>query len=161
MSFPKDQVVVGSLGYVFDDDRVLLLKRSRPPQQDLWTAPGGKLETGESPEDCLARELHEETGLTITAPRLKAVVTVYDVAWPIHWLLFIFRVDQFSGGLRPCDEGELRWVALDALKDYTRPHADKQHWSHILQPGDSVWRGKFIYDTPHHLSEEIRYTEDF
>lgn len=159
--FPKDRIVSGSLCYVLrgeaDQRSVLLLRRERPPQQGRWSAPGGKMHLGESPDDCVIREIHEETGLTIVRPDLRAIVTVYDAAWPIHWLLFIYRAERFSGVLRPCDEGELRWIPLAELPGYPRPEADLQHWPHILSADPTVWRGKFVYDTPETLVSVDRY----
>lgn len=112
--FPTDRIVTGCLCYVLRKDAdgghsVLMLRRERPPQQGMWSAPGGKMNMGEAPDECVIREVHEETGLHITRPELRAVVTVFDAAWPIHWLLFIYRTSHFSGDLRPSDEGELRW----------------------------------------------------
>lgn len=159
--FPRDRVVVGSLCYLFSgsgaDRAVLLLRRARPPQQGLWSAPGGKMHFGEAPDECVVREFLEETGLHLQQPQLRAIVTVVDTAWPIHWLLFIYRAEQHTGTLATTDEGELRWVPLDALADYPRPYADQQHWPHIQQEDPTVWRGKFVYDTPDRLTGEVRY----
>lgn len=160
--FPTDRIVTGSLCYVLRQDAdggrsVLMLRRERPPQQGMWSAPGGKLHMGEAPDECVIREVHEETGLWIARPELRAVVTVFDAAWPIHWLLFIYRASHFSGDLRPGEEGELRWISLDALESYPRPYADCQYWAHVLSDDPAVWRGKFIYDTPRTLVDEIRY----
>lgn len=158
-TFPKDRIVTGTLCYLFDADRVLLLKRTRPPQQGLWSPPGGKLELGESPEECVIREMREETGLTISEPELRAIVTVFDAAWPIHWLLMVFRADIHSGTLIPdSDEGEVRWIRLNDLDAYERPHADRTYWPHIIATESRVWRGKFTYDTPHTLVNEAHYT---
>jgi 8-oxo-dGTP diphosphatase len=82
-TFPKDRIVTGSLCYIHDAEthHVLLLKRDRPPNAGLWTAPGGKMELGESPIECCLREIKEETHLTLQDPQLRAIVTVYDSAW--------------------------------------------------------------------------------
>jgi len=160
-TFPHDRIVTGSLCYLLqgegEDRSVLLLRRDRPPQQGLWSAPGGKTEIGESPDDCVIREIHEETGLVIAQPQLRAIVTVFDADWPIHWLLFIYRAMHFSGTLDVTQEGELRWIRLLDLPDYERPYADLQHWPHILSDDPAIWRGKFVYNTPNTLLEEVRY----
>lgn len=159
--FPTDRIIAGSLCYIIDqtldEPSVLLLRRSRPPQLGLWSAPGGKIEPGESPEECAVREIHEETGLIIQRPDLRAIITVYDQKYPIHWLLFIYRVYTFTGTIQPCNEGELCWIPVDDLRDYARPYADRQSWAHVVGDDPGVWRGKYVYDSPETLVEEIRY----
>lgn len=159
--FPKDRVVVGSLCYVFRGDdnnrEVLLLQRTRPPQQGMWSAPGGKMELGESPDECVIRELQEETGLTVNDPQLRAIVTVFDADYPIHWLLFVYRTEVFTGELITTEEGELRWIRLSDIDDYPRPYGDQQHWAHVLSGDPTIWRGKFVYQTPHTLIDEVLY----
>ncbi|MEQ8672595.1 MAG: NUDIX domain-containing protein [Aggregatilineales bacterium] len=161
--FTRDRIVTGSLCYVLrgegENREVLLLKRSRLPQQGMWSAPGGKMELGESPDECVIREIHEETGLTIRTPTLRAIVTVVDQDYPMHWLLFVYRVEIFEGEVKLLDteEGELCWIRLSAIADYPRPHSDQQHWEHVMGDSSDVWRGKFVYDTPVNLLEEIRY----
>lgn len=161
VSFPKDRIVVGCLCYIFQGDgkdrSVLLLRRTRPPQKGMWSAPGGKMELGESPDDCVIRELQEETGLTIDSPQLRAIVTVFDADYPIHWLLFVYQAEAYTGELILTDEGELRWIQLCDLNKYPRPYGDQQHWAHVLTDDPTIWRGKFVYDTPHTLIDEVLY----
>lgn len=155
---------MGSLCYLFCEGHVLLLKRRNPPFQGFWTAPGGKMAFGESPHDCCIREVYEETSISVTEPDLRAIQTVVDVAIPIHWQLFIFRMtlnDKMIPQHQPDhDEGELRWIALDDLSTIDRPYTDMQHWSHVSSKSPSLWRGKFVYDTPHRLVEEQIYHAD-
>ena len=154
--FPSDRVITGSLCYVLRDDAVLLLKRRRPRQVGLWSAPGGKMETGESPHDCCIREIGEETGLVIANPTLRAMVTVIDAAVPVHWLLFFFRATYEGGEVVTTAEGELRWIRLVELDAYARPYPDTRHWEHILSAAPGLWQGKFVYDTPARLVSETR-----
>ena len=115
------------------------------------------MEPGESPDDCLLREIREETGLTVFEPELRAIVSVSDIAYPIHWLLFIYRSYRFTGELIQTDEGKLEWARLDQLDQYDRPYNDTRHWNHITGADPGVWRGKFVYDTPAKLLLETRY----
>ncbi len=158
--FPE-HIIVGSLCYVLHDHQVLLLKRARPPHVGYWTPPGGKAEHGESPQECCIREMKEETGLTIADPVLRCIQTVVDVAYPVHWLLFIFRADHPQGTLHPkaTSEGELRWIALADLAHYERPHTDQQHWTHIINERPGVWQGKIVYDQPATRLSEVLYGE--
>jgi 8-oxo-dGTP diphosphatase len=125
-----------------------------------WSAPGGKLELGESPYDCVIREIHEETGFTIMEPKLRGIVTVTDVAYPIHWLLFIYVVNQFTGDLIQTDEGELRWIPLAKLDDYPMPYADTVYLQHVLRPDAPLFQMRFVYDTPERCIEEVVYKND-
>lgn len=157
----QSNIVIGSLCYIFYQDEILLLKRANPPHQGLWSAPGGKMELGESPEDCCIREIYEETGIRITSPELCALQTVVDVAIPIHWQLFIFRttltqkqIPQIQPGH---EEGELRWHRLDQLASIDRAYTDQQHWSSIMSASPTLWQGKFVYDTPAKLLDEQVY----
>jgi 8-oxo-dGTP diphosphatase len=161
--FLTDRIVSGALVYTLHHDAVLLLKRERPPHKGLWSPPGGKLDLGESPEDCARRELREETGLSITDLRLRGVLTVVDRAYPIHWLLFVFRArvaeEQHSPypALTPCAEGELKWIPLAQLEQYPRPYADTRCFSRVLDESP-IFQSKFLYDTPHTLVGEWHYT---
>ncbi len=152
--FPADRTIIGSLCYLIRDGQVLLLKRTRPPHVGLWSPPGGKMQVGESPQDCVVREIWEETGLRIEQPQLRAVMTVVDVALPVHWLLFVFRAEQGSGTLVPGEEGELQWIDLKDIHTFPRPESDAQVFPHILSDAP-ILQIKFVYDTPQKLLEQV------
>ena len=156
--FPSDRIVTGSLCYVIRDGCVLLLKRRRPPHIGLWTPPGGKMMMGESPQECAIREIFEETGLVIAQPQLRAILTAVDTAWPVHWLLFVFRADDAQGEITASDmpEGELRWIELRALQEYPRPLADCESFPSVMADGP-LFQGKYVYDTPQNLSSNMLY----
>lgn len=153
--FPTDRIINGSLCYIFHDDHILMIRRARPPHVGKWSAPGGKLELGESPYDCVIREMGEETGLTITEPNLRGIVTVTDVAYPIHWLLFIYDAHHFTGDLIQTDEGELRWIPLAKLDNYPMPYADTIYLQHVLRSDAPLFQMRFVYDTPERCIEEV------
>lgn len=134
-----------------------MLRRARPPHIGKWSAPGGKLELGESPHDCVMREMKEETGLTILDPKLRGIVTVSDVAYPIYWLLFIYDTHDFTGDLIQTHEGELRWIPLSHLDDHPMPYADTVYLQHVLQPDAPLFQMRFVYDTPARCIEEVVY----
>lgn len=157
--FPE-HIVSGSLCYIFRDNQVLLLKRNRPPHIGLWSPPGGKMEHGETPQECCIREIYEETGLTIANPMLRAIQTSVDVAYPVHWLLFIFRAENPTGDLQAMAEGELHWVGLDELARYNRPYSDMQYWEALVNLDAPLWQGKYVYNTPADLLEELVYGDD-
>lgn len=106
-----------TLCYLERDGQYLMLhrvKKSHDVNHGKWIGVGGKFEFQESPEDCLLREVREETGLTLKSWRYRGIVTfVYndDEAEYMH----LFTADGWTGTLRNCAEGELRWVPRDEV----------------------------------------------
>lgn len=106
-----------TLCYLEQDGQYLMLhrvKKAHDVNHGKWIGVGGKFEFQESPEDCLLREVREETGLTLTSWRYRGIVTfVYndDEAEYMH----LFTADGWTGTLRDCAEGELRWVPRDEV----------------------------------------------
>ena len=101
-----------TLCYIEQDNAYLLLhrvKRQNDENHDKWIGIGGKFEENESPEDCLLREVGEETGLRLTRWRYCGLVTFVSDRWEGEYM-HLFHADGFEGTLRECDEGELQWV---------------------------------------------------
>ena len=101
-----------TLCYIEQDDAYLLLhrvKKQNDENHDKWIGIGGKFEENESPEDCLLREVREETGLRLTRWRYCGLVTFVSDRWEGEYM-HLFHADGFEGTLRECDEGELQWV---------------------------------------------------
>lgn len=91
------------------------VKRENDENRDKYVGVGGKFEPGESPEDCLLREVREETGLTLTRWRYRAIVTFVSDEWGTEYM-HLFTADRWTGTLRTdCPEGELCWLDRDAL----------------------------------------------
>ena len=154
----SQHIINGSLCYIFHENRVLLLKRNRAPYIGLWSAPGGKMEHGESPQDAVIREIEEETGLCIEQPVLKGLQSSIDIHYPVHWMLYIFVATTFSGDLIDSVEGILQWHPIVSLQQLDRPYADTLFMEHFLNKKSSLWQSKFVYDTPDKLLEERIYT---
>ena len=106
-----------TLCYLERGDRYLMLhrvKKSIDENKDKWIGVGGKFEEGESPEDCLLREVREETGLTLHSWRCRGIVTFVSDEWGTEYM-HLFTSDDFSGELTPCEEGELAWIGKEEL----------------------------------------------
>lgn len=101
-----------TLCYIEKDNKYLMLHRTKK-ENDLnegkWIGVGGKFEKDETPEECLLREVKEETGLTLTKYRLRAVITFVLNEWGSEYM-YLFTANEFSGELSECDEGKLKWV---------------------------------------------------
>lgn len=101
-----------TLCYIEQNGCYLMLhrvKKHQDPNAGKWIGVGGKFEENESPDECLVREVKEETGLTLTRWRCRGIVTFVSDEWPTEYM-HLFTADGFVGQLADCDEGELAWV---------------------------------------------------
>ncbi len=116
-----------TLCYIRRGDEVLLLHRTRKEHDEnegKWIGVGGKLEEGESPDECLLREVREETGLRLTDWRCRGVVTFVSDRWEGEYM-HLFTADGFEGTLSDCDEGELQWVPRSAIPTLPQWEGDR------------------------------------
>lgn len=98
---------------IIEGDRVLLIRRALAPYQNLWTFPGGRLEAGESIEDCARREVAEELGLIITE---LSPVLIETFGRGGQWRLAVYATTTFSGTPLLSDEiADWGWYRRDAL----------------------------------------------
>ena len=101
-----------TLCYIENDDKFLMLHRVKK-QDDMnegkWIGVGGHVESQETPEECLVREVKEETGLTLTSYKFRGLVTFINSECESE-LMCVFTADEYAGELIECDEGELCWV---------------------------------------------------
>ena len=106
-----------TLCYLEHDGCYLMLhriKKENDLNRDKWIGIGGKFEEGESPENCLLREVREETGLTLGSWRYCGIVTFVSDEWGTEYM-HLFHSEDFHGSLRECDEGSLEWIEKSAL----------------------------------------------
>ena len=93
------------------------VKKENDLNHDKWVGIGGKFEEGESPEDCLLREVREETGLILDEWRYCGIVTFVSDEWGTEYM-HLFHSDRFHGTIRnDCDEGTLEWLPKDELRE--------------------------------------------
>jgi len=118
-------VLVAAVALIDSDGRVLLAQR--PPGKSmagLWEFPGGKVESGETPEAALIRELHEELGIDTHASCL-APLTFASHAYPdFHLLMPLFACRKWQGIPHPREGQTLAWARPESLRDYPMPPAD-------------------------------------
>ena len=99
------------------DGQYLMLHRVRKENdenRDKWIGIGGKFEEGESPEDCMLREVREETGLRLLSWRFRGIVTFVSDEWGTEYM-HLFTANAFDGELRECEEGVLAWKKKDEV----------------------------------------------
>lgn len=92
------------------------IKKEHDINKDKWIGVGGHFEEGESPEECLLREVKEETGLTLTSWKFRGLVTFLSDRWQTEYMC-LYTADGFEGELKECSEGSLEWVDKDQLQD--------------------------------------------
>lgn len=115
------EIQMTTLCYLERDGELLMLHRTRKENdanRDKWIGVGGKFEPGESPEDCMRREVWEETGLTVTAWRYRGLVTFVSDRWPTEYM-HLFTCTGWTGTPHACDEGELAWIGRTRLRELT------------------------------------------
>lgn len=106
-----------TLCYIERENRYLMLHRVRKADdenRDKWIGVGGHFEKGESPEECLLREVKEETGLTLTDYAFRGIVTFVSDDHEAEYM-HLFTATGFAGEVIDCDEGALEWIDKDAL----------------------------------------------
>lgn len=116
-----------TLCYIEKDEKYLMLHRvskKNDVNKDKWIGVGGHFEDGESPEECLLREVKEETGLTLTSWSFRGIVTFLAEDWPTEYMC-LYTADAFEGELRDCDEGTLEWVPKTVLQSLNLWEGDK------------------------------------
>ena len=122
------------------------VKKKNDVNHDKWIGVGGKFEPGEDAQTCALREVYEETGLTMRAPRYRGIVDFFCPPWPAE-RMHLFTCSDFAGTMTDCDEGTLEWVPKQAVQ--TLP----------IWPGDKLFFRLLEQDAPFfHL--ELYYDGD-
>lgn len=138
-----------TLCYIEQDDKYLMLhrvKKENDLNHDKWIGVGGKFEQDETPEECLLREVKEETGLTLTKYRLRAILTFLSDEWETEYI-HLYTANEFTGTLTECAEGNLEWIPKDEI--------DKLH----LWEGDRIFF-RLLRETEDFFSLKLRYEGD-
>ncbi len=116
-----------TLCYIEKDGAWLMLHRTKKEvdqSHEKWLGIGGKFEDRESPEECMIREVLEETGLTVTDYAYRGIVTFTSDIWETEYM-HLFTATGFTGELAECDEGELEWIPKDQVAGLTLWEGDR------------------------------------
>ena len=127
-----------TLCYIEKEGKYLMLHRVKK-EHDLnagkWIGVGGKFEKDESPDECLLREVREETGLSLTSWRARGVVTFVSDTWETEYM-HLFTADGFFGSLTDCNEGNLEWVEKERIASLPGWEGDKIFLSLLAEDAD-------------------------
>ena len=146
---------LATLCYLKQNGKTLMLHRIKKVNDihaGKWNGLGGKLEPGESPEQCVIREVIEESGLSITRLRYHGLLVFADFKGD-EWYVWVFSADQFSGDLIESDEGHLEWVANELIPTLNLWPSD-----HIFLPwlaDVKVFSARFQYHGDSFLSHSV------
>ncbi len=118
-------VLVSAVALIDRDGRVLLAQRPEgKPMAGLWEFPGGKVESGETPESALIRELQEELGIDTWSSCLSPLTFASHSYKDFHLLMPLFACRKWQGTPRPKENQVLKWINVNDLRNYPMPPAD-------------------------------------
>lgn len=136
-----------TLCYIEKDGRYLMMhrvKREHDINKDKWVGVGGHFEADESPEECLLREVQEETGLALASWQLRGIITFICDRQPTEYM-FLYTADAYSGELIECEEGDLVWIDKSQVYDLPIWEGDKIFFR-MLEQNDPFFSLKLKYE---------------
>lgn len=143
----KNMAKLSTLCYIEKDGKYLMLHRTvkkNDVNKDKWIGVGGHFEQDESPEECLLREVKEETGYTLTSYQYRGLVTFVSGNGVTEYMS-LFTADGFEGTPIPCDEGELQWVDKKDIEKLNIWEGDKIFFR-LLKESMEFFSLKLVYN---------------
>jgi 8-oxo-dGTP diphosphatase len=138
-------MILATLCYLHRAGQTLMIhriKRSDDIHLGKWNGLGGKFEPGESPDECVIREVREESGLELRQPRLCGLL-IFPAFKGLDWYVFVFTANEFSGELHENHEGYLEWIPDDRLESLPLWPSDHIFFPWIRQ--GKLFSAKFVY----------------
>lgn len=132
---------------LINQDKILMIKK---PSKNWYSAPGGKMEFGESVLQAAIREFYEETGLRLINPKLSSVFTFViedeEEKSQYQWMMHTFVANDFDGELLiESKEGKLEWVSTHDISNLPMAEGDRLLIEHAISPSKDVLTGTFLY----------------
>lgn len=139
-----------TLCYIEKEDRYLMLHRiskKNDVNKEKWIGVGGHFEKDESPEDCLLREVKEETGLALTSYHFRGIVTfiLKDKGSELTEYMCLYTADGYEGTLCDCNEGVLKWVDKNEIFNLNLWEGDRI-FLRLLQENHPFFSLKLVYE---------------
>ncbi len=129
-----EKVKYTTLCYIEYNDCYLMLLRNRKENDEnkgKWIGVGGHFEDGESPEECLLREVAEETGLRLTGYSFRGIITFVSDIYGKEYM-YLYTADRFEGELCDCDEGELKWIEKSEIMNLELWEGDREFLPRLI-----------------------------
>ena len=145
-----------TLCYIENENQYLMLHRIRKKNDvnhDKWIGVGGKFERGESPEECLLREVKEETGYTLTSWKYRGIIS-FVYGEDIVEYMSLYTADKYEGTQIDCDEGVLEWVDKDKISELNLWEGDRIFFR-LLDERDDFFSLKLVYNTEDVLQQAV------
>ena len=137
-----------TLCYMEKDNSYLMLhrvKKEKDINKDKWIGIGGHFEEGESPEECVIREVYEETGLALNNVKFRGIITFVSDMWDNEFM-FLYTSEDFSGTVKEvCDEGELAWIPKSKVIELPAWEGDKVFLKPLID-GETDIHIKLVYE---------------
>lgn len=136
-----------TLCYIERDDSYLMMhrvKKENDINKNKWIGVGGHFEESETPEECLLREVREETGLELTSWKLRGIITFSTDIYPTEYM-FLYTADGYTGEMIECNEGNLEWVKKADVYDLPIWEGDKVFFK-LLEEQEEFFSLKLRYE---------------
>ncbi|MBI2386931.1 MAG: 8-oxo-dGTP diphosphatase [Elusimicrobia bacterium] len=136
-----------------------MMHRNKKPgdiHKGKWNGLGGKLDSGESPDECVVREIREESGLTLLDAKLRGVLSFPAFKPGEDWLVFVYTATRFEGELGECAEGDLEWVSGERLAALPLWEGDRIFLPWLEQ--ERFFSGKFVYREGRLIAHEVSFS---
>ena len=137
-----------TLCYIENDEKYLMLHRVKKKEdinKNKWIGVGGHANEWESPEECLVREVKEETGLTLTSYKFRGIIIFISNECESETMC-LFTADKFIGNIIECDEGELKWVDKSEVPNLPTWEGDAIFLKLLLNDEKRFFSLKLVYE---------------
>ncbi len=151
---------LATLCYIRDDEKTLMIHRNKKADdyhKGKWNGLGGKFNPGETPEECVRREVEEESGLIVKDPVLRGIITFPLFDGVDDWYVFLYTASDYEGELKETDEGELEWVPNELIYNLNLWPGDKIFMRWLFN--NKFFSAKFNYEDGEFAGYEVKFYE--
>lgn len=148
-----------TLCYIENNDCYLMLHRTKKKKdvnKDKWIGVGGHVEGNETPQECLLREVKEETGLSLTSYKFRGLITFISDEYEAE-MMCLFTADGYTGELITCDEGELEWVKKSDVPQLPTWEGDAQFLKLLLEDEKRFFAMKLRYEGERLVEKSVEF----